>query len=955
MVQFLLVRRDDLVHIGVQFSGFQLDQVATSGGSRPRLTAGAAATITLTFPPQALGERFAFPNDLGFRAFALRAGSSRVEFAVPAGSAAELTAKGVFTLLQVPGVKILNGGLTAAAAPTALEIPWRLLIKPIARTGANDPVFSRHPVLPTTSDSLVTGLWRAELRAADGDATDAGLALVGLEALEGELQAPAHLEIGLRRQIVELSQRVPANLHRLELSTIGGSLAVAGRWPGFEWDHDVIIGRDQKIRTVTGGVLYPFGHRVQVTVATERQFLVPPPVVAHPPTHPPGGPPHHPPEDPPDDPPDDPPPERPPAPKMAIAGLLGSGQLRVVEPVRRFDGNSPLGRQFPFQEVEILGRTFDILGSTSTQSDFIVEQPDGNMLLFPVRCAAANGDVMLHMPMVFLQDGGDPQTLDGHWKEVAGRMPLEAPPPTPTAVPAATAATVPGPPAAAPADLTGVAFALPGVAINMFPGSAGDGDPRDLHEVHELVIAAPLDGGAFHPIVKQFTAELPAVRTLQQLPSVQSRLAYTADFANGGADVALTALDAVGIDFRSRPERSGGLIAPKYDANAISRTMGPVPVAIAPETAFQDATLLGLPLMDIVQRDGFTPPTIVPTPGNPPGVSMTWTLKLKQSGPFVPAADGKAALTVTVAPPEGDSQTTCTVENFDFLLPPSGSGDTLVTLHFDSVVFTEVPGRHPDLAIHGLKLTFGGALQLLNDLLQKVQQHIDNNGPTVRALPSGISARYSLAIPSVQSGEFLLKNVAANFGVDVPFGPGGVTVALGFASRDNPFNLSIMALGGGGYVTIELGQNGTQLSRFEASMEFGATIAVNFLIVSAEVHALGGVRFGSDIPFEAYIRIGGSVELFGLVSVSIEMQIHLGYRSDDNALVGRATLVVDVDLTLFAESVTLDSGDWVLKGSDLPIPLPHLALHAEADAAPAAAAAPPPLDGLMQYVGAFAP
>src|ERR1700754_3577695 len=98
MAQFLLVRRDDLVHIGLEFFGFRLD--APAGGTRPRLVAAAAdARVVVTVPPQSMGERFAFPNDLFFRAFAQRAGSSRVRFAVPINTAVELNARSIFTLL----------------------------------------------------------------------------------------------------------------------------------------------------------------------------------------------------------------------------------------------------------------------------------------------------------------------------------------------------------------------------------------------------------------------------------------------------------------------------------------------------------------------------------------------------------------------------------------------------------------------------------------------------------------------------------------------------------------------------------------------------------------------------------------------------------------------------------------------------------------------------------------
>ena len=75
-----------------------------------------------------------------------------------------------------------------------------------------------------------------------------------------------------------------------------------------------------------------------------------------------------------------------------------------------------------------------------------------------------------------------------------------------------------------------------------------------------------------------------------------------------------------------------------------------------------------------------------------------------------------------------------------------------------------------------------------------------------------------------------------------------------------------MMFGGGGYVELALDRDG--LKRFEASLEFGAFVAVDFVIASGEVHALGGVRFVLErdgaVTVTGYLRIGGSVEVLGL-------------------------------------------------------------------------------------------
>src|SRR5262249_50675491 len=151
-----------------------------------------------------------------------------------------------------------------------------------------------------------------------------------------------------------------------------------------------------------------------------------------------------------------------------------------------------------------------------------------------------------------------------------------------------------------------------------------------------------------------------------------------------------------------------------------------------------------------------------------------------------------------------------------------------------------------------------------------------------------------------------------------------VRVIVGFASREQPFGLTVSGFGGGGYVALEIA--GDTVSKLELSLEFGAMVALNFVIAKAEVHALGGVRFVSGATsgsvLEAYIRIGGSVQLLGLVTISVELRVTLRYSSSPRPkLAGEASLVIEFDLTLFSQTVTVSSGTYELIGGDGPFPL----------------------------------
>lgn len=256
------------------------------------------------------------------------------------------------------------------------------------------------------------------------------------------------------------------------------------------------------------------------------------------------------------------------------------------------------------------------------------------------------------------------------------------------------------------------------------------------------------------------------------------------------------------------------------------------------------------------------------------------------------------------------------VTEFALVFPPAGS--PLVRLDFAELSYRQetTPQRAapPKVDVKGFDIQFLGPLQLL-ETLRKAADLI-GSVPGITATPAGVTARFSLPIPAVRCGAFSLSNVVFHSAVEVPFGGDPVAVSIGFASRANPFALSVLVFGGGGYVDIRLDANGP---RIEASLEFGAMMSVDFVVASGEVHALGGVRYlqeGSSVELTGFVRIGGSVDVLGLVSVSIELVVSLAYDFGRKLLAGRATLVLEIDLTFWSDSIEIDSGEWVLQGGD---------------------------------------
>src|SRR5204862_532211 len=98
----------------------------------------------------------------------------------------------------------------------------------------------------------------------------------------------------------------------------------------------------------------------------------------------------------------------------------------------------------------------------------------------------------------------------------------------------------------------------------------------------------------------------------------------------------------------------------------------------------------------------------------------------------------------------------------------------------------------------------------------------------LRQPPQITSTLTTGAAPPISSGAFVLSNIAFVAGIRVPF-QGAPSISLGFSSRAVPFQLSVLMFGGTGYAEITLSQRG--IETFEAALEFGALVAIDFFVI----------------------------------------------------------------------------------------------------------------------------
>ncbi|WGY00781.1 hypothetical protein QI633_19860 [Nocardioides sp. QY071] len=522
---------------------------------------------------------------------------------------------------------------------------------------------------------------------------------------------------------------------------------------------------------------------------------------------------------------------------------------------------------------------------------------DGTTLRLPIRCDGLH----LTMPVLFLHDEDLGESADWHAfaplseQDVRDEIALRW------------------------GEEQGRHAAVPGIPVDLVRDATPA--PNDVLPVQRLSFGGGHDGSGFRAVVEEAQVLLAAVQELVPGADGAVNVAYREAYRlRGEAEHAVLELrDRVEVSFRTAADRAGGLVAPEFTADVLSRLHGPVPagalVGLLPQqpdlsTVFGATTLLGMPLGALLAplTEAVPKPlTIVPEPGG--GARMSWSdLTLEDHGPLR-VTPGRTKLELSVVTSPAATTTTCHLDEFALVLPPGPV--ELVRLDFASLRFTQEPGRPPDLDVQGLKVRIGGDLGLLEALQSAVQ--LDDVAPRVRTSADGMSVDYTLAVPEVTAGMFLMQNIAVRAAVDVPFDGRPIVTTLAFASRDKPFHLGVSVFGGGGYLVFEIDNGG--IRTLEASLDFGAAVAINVGIAKAEVHALGGVRFnlvGDEVKVSGFLRIGGSVDVLGLVSVTVELRVELTY--DAPRLTGRATAVIEIDVTFWSGSIELDSGEYTFIG-----------------------------------------
>jgi hypothetical protein len=469
-----------------------------------------------------------------------------------------------------------------------------------------------------------------------------------------------------------------------------------------------------------------------------------------------------------------------------------------------------------------------------------------------------------------------------------------------------------------------------------FAQSAKPGDTT-LHVSTMTIEAQPTGGGdpPFFPVMTQAEVNVPAV---EQITSGSGAMAveyfpdYLAnDFKAGGVFVQKQG-GALPVGFNG--QQSGGIATPSMQVSGLSRRFGTVSGPIGdigggtfnPANFFGDAsaTLFGvIPLSSIIQGifgDNTVPALLtersateittklhfepaVQDVGIPPGTPLV-SLKF---GPTTPHFTIDA---IIVTPLTGGGTPQASVKGVlsDFSLDLAG----VIKLTFNSLTFDAPAGKKlnlfADLPDDPDPLQFEGDLSFLNEL----RKCIPNNGfvdpPSIDVTAEGVTVGYTLGIPSIGVGVFSIENISLGARLTLPFlPPSPLRFRFNFCEREHPFLVTVSLLGGGGFFAIELGPDGVEM--LEASIEFGANVSISVVVASGNVHIMAGVYLKLDFATKqsqltGYLRAGGSLDVLGLISASVEFYLGFTYYFDPPCkIAGEATVTIEVHVLFFSASV----------------------------------------------------
>jgi len=940
-LEIAVLRPVDLLSLKITCTNLRIASDPGQPARLVRMTPGVPALLIFELPPQHVGERCFAENGLTGELQQLvpppfpaaMADPSRLVFKVPdAVQSIPLTIDDLLRWSDYELVVAPNAQPDPPATPdrpepvpptpqqTALELPFGLVLSPDASAGW------KHSSAAVTRNGR-TELWHTRLGVKTGAQIDEvrkpalrAVANVHQGSLlkqffAGEMGEP--LSASRRESIVHatsdfsldvqqvvfdggfptpvVSPYVPLSLvtRRLMLSPLGAWADLGADFPTNSddptapifpdqvigiaaWRHILSMGRDQYVRIITKGYLLPFGIPAAFTQTTQRKFKG--------------------------------------LGSGEVAGCLAQlGYIVVQQPERRFDtaaargaGYANGGREMPLHYVRLTSLMTPVPSILSSTESFFPRDGDGSPIRFHVEALDAAGQSLdFAIPMMFVSEraardvegvsktyhteAADLRRADLRGQRMAFAEPVDD-------------------------NSRFATFSLDLAVATAAPGVFQEGESRFLPTLAGAGVTIPALDELFP------ASAVPAIR------AITLHAAYLRDALDVSRNPGQAVINLAPFDIDPPRAKSGALCAIPMQLDGISHRFGPVASvddiargAFDPARIFQSvkAKLLGaIDLRDLLA-------SIAPGDG---GLDKQ-VPKLKQArlpDRITTSLDWQPAVNRLQGVIETTSETSLSLHAestlfFDGRDPVTDVSGRLarfkfsllglVAISFGEISFRTQDGRRTSLDAHGVKVEFLDKLSFVKSL-GDVLPADGFKGARLAVDQDGVTAGYTLGIPSAGAGAFSIENIALSAQLFLPFGDKTTDLRLAFSSREHPFLVTFSMVGGGGFFAVVL--NAHKITLIEGAFEMGGNISFDFVIARANVHALAGFYFSmpsdGSMTLSAFVRVGGEVDVLGIVGVSVDVYVALFYSPSPGRLGvmrGEAGLTLAVHVLMFSKSVTL--------------------------------------------------
>lgn len=266
------------------------------------------------------------------------------------------------------------------------------------------------------------------------------------------------------------------------------------------------------------------------------------------------------------------------------------------------------------------------------------------------------------------------------------------------------------------------------------------------------------------------------------------------------------------------------------------------------------------------------------------------------------------------------------LSNFVVNLIGDGAAQFLI-IKFAKLSFSSKNGAKPDINPDIDGVEFAGPLKFINKLKDLIPRGGSAGGVGFSfdfdVSPKGVVATLTIGLPNVTVGVFSLMNMSFILSVTIPFDGRPFSVYLAFCTKENPFRLTIMVFGGGGFFGIEITPTGVRM--LEAAFEFGGNFAFDCGVASGGASVMAGVYYkleqkeidGKTVEqseLTGYFRLTGNLSILGIIRVSLLFELKLTWQSNGKVF-GVATIEVEISILFISFSVGV-TVERQLKGSD---------------------------------------